>query len=246
MSWLWGRKKKNDEVSGDASGSGASSEVLMESPPPPTFETESATPTVEGAQFQSPGDLLATAPLSSSSTSAGALRGYNPYQGLPSTLDAGTLSSIYNLPDEPEHLFSEEASRTRRVAHESIQYVTGAGWLGGMFAGGAYGAFTGLKSSPGLSVESRKLLANRVLNAANNRGNLYGNNLGVLGLFFACSESLLGHYRGTDDILNDTVAGAAAGMLFKSTSGPRAMLVYGSLSAVAFTVIGGAHRVLRM
>ncbi|KAK3235008.1 hypothetical protein CYMTET_54767 [Cymbomonas tetramitiformis] len=44
------------------------------------------------------------------------------------TLDAGTLSSIYNLPDEPEHLFSEEASRTRRVAHESIQYVTGAGW----------------------------------------------------------------------------------------------------------------------
>ncbi len=61
-----------------------------------------------------------------------------------------------------------------------------------------------------------------------------GNSLGVLGLFFASFESLLGHLA-DGQVPDEAVtvgAGAATGALFRSVRGPRQALVAGALGSV--------------
>ena len=65
---------------------------------------------------------------------SGAERLYNPYEGLSTALDAraGLPRNLYRLPEQPEFLFSEEASVHKRSWSENLTYYTGLGYLSGM------------------------------------------------------------------------------------------------------------------
>ncbi len=66
-----------------------------------------------------------------------------------------------------------------------------------------------------------------------------GNALGVLGLFFASFESLLGHLsdgRVPDELIT-VGAGTATGALFRSVRGPRQALVAGGLGMVGGSLL---------
>ena len=57
---------------------------------------------------------------------------YNPYEGLSSAVDPRVLRSVYKLPNQPEFLFSEEATVHRRSWSENLTYYTGTGYLAGL------------------------------------------------------------------------------------------------------------------
>lgn len=158
---------------------------------------------------------------------------YNPYTGLGGPFDPNMSKALYRISDAPEFLFDEERNMKRRSWSENLTFLTGAGYLGGVLAGGGIGAYQGLRSTPepGL-VDTQKLRLNRVLNASGARGASLGNAWGCLGLYYAAIESFAGHYAGQEyPALIAVLSGAGAGSLYKSMSGPRAMAVYGVVGA---------------
>ena len=158
---------------------------------------------------------------------------YNPYVGLGGPFDPNMSKALYRISDAPEFLFDEERNMKRRSWSENLTFLTGAGYLGGVVAGGGIGAYQGLRSTPepGL-VDTQKLRLNRVLNASGARGASLGNAWGCLGLYYAAIESFAGHYAGQEyPALIAVLSGAGAGSLYKSMSGPRAMAVYGVVGA---------------
>ena len=102
--------------------------------------------------------------LSSSGGAASSLgRLYNPYEGLHASLDPKILGSI-RLPNAPEHLFSEEATRHKRSWGENLSYYTGLGYLGGTLSGGLYGGIEGARAkAPQASLDTSKLRLNRLV-----------------------------------------------------------------------------------
>lgn len=56
---------------------------------------------------------------------------YNPYEGLSAAIDNRSLRGAYKLPQQPEFLFSEEATVHRRGWGENLTYYTGTGYLAG-------------------------------------------------------------------------------------------------------------------
>jgi import inner membrane translocase subunit TIM23 len=70
-----------------------------------------------------------------------------------------------------------------------------------------------------------------VLNSVTRRGPFLGNNAGVIAMIYNGINSYIGYLRGKHDAANSIAAGALSGMLFKSTRGPRQMLISGSLVA---------------
>lgn len=210
----------------------------------PTLLSDEVPP--QTVQIHQPGELL-SGDLSQLRGLAGApTMRYNPYEGLPSTLDPGLLEKMYNLPESPEFLFQEESRVHRRGWGENITFCTGLGYFGGALVGGGYGALSGVRSVPaGGAIDTTKLKANRVMNAMTNRGMFLGNNLGCIGLFYAGMDNLISWQRGKDDVLNPILAGATAGLMYKSTAGPRAMIVYSSASAVFFGALGTANALYR-
>mmetsp|Transcript_7342 Transcript_7342/g.12678 ORF Transcript_7342/g.12678 Transcript_7342/m.12678 type:complete len:240 (-) Transcript_7342:268-987(-) len=209
----------------------------------PSFNDDAPPPNV---QLRQPGEMMSGDMSQLRGLASAPTIRYNPYEGLPSTLDPGLLEKMYNMPEAPEFLFQEESRVLRRGWGENITFCTGLGYFGGALVGGGYGALNGVLSVPaGGAVDSTKLKANRVMNAVSNRGMFLGNNLGCIGLFYAGMDNLISWQRGKDDVLNPILAGATAGLMYKSTAGPRAMLVYSSASAVVFGVLGTANCLYR-
>ncbi len=56
---------------------------------------------------------------------------YNPYEGLSAAIDNRAARGVYKLPQQPEFLFSEEATVHRRGWGENLTYYTGTGYLSG-------------------------------------------------------------------------------------------------------------------
>ena len=56
---------------------------------------------------------------------------YNPYEGLSAAVDNRSMRGGYKLPQQPEFLFSEEATVHRRGWGENLTYYTGTGYLSG-------------------------------------------------------------------------------------------------------------------
>lgn len=72
-----------------------------------------------------------------------------------------------------------------------------------------------------------------------------GNNAGVIAMVYNGINSYIGYLRGKHDTANSVAAGALSGVLFKSTRGPRQMMISGSLVAtVAGTWAVGLLRLL--
>lgn len=80
----------------------------------------------------------------------------------------------------------------------------------GALLGGGVGAFQAMKPNPALQgVGTTRLKVNQFLNQTGKQGRVAGNALGILGLFFSCSESGLGYLSDgqTPDWLNTLGAG---------------------------------------
>eukprot|EP00192_Tetraselmis_astigmatica_P019250 CAMPEP_0117679736 /NCGR_PEP_ID=MMETSP0804-20121206/17970_1 /TAXON_ID=1074897 /ORGANISM="Tetraselmis astigmatica, Strain CCMP880" /LENGTH=226 /DNA_ID=CAMNT_0005489171 /DNA_START=21 /DNA_END=698 /DNA_ORIENTATION=- len=170
---------------------------------------------------------------------------YNPYKGLQLALDTRgsgdpTIKSGFKLPQRPEFVFVEEGAVRRRSWSENITYYTGAGYLGGAIMGGSMGAMHALQASPGVSSPTMRMQVNRLLNTCGGAGRLYGNSVGVIGLYFAASESLLFNYLesyGVPDEVPTLGAGFITGNLYRITRGPRPAAVAGLVGTAGAGVL---------
>ena len=151
---------------------------------------------------------------------------YNPYHDL-----HAPIQNLYNLPTSPEYLFDEESVSQRRSWGENLQYYTGSGYLAGAIIGGAKGSIEGIRAAE--RGDTLKLRINRVLNSGGHTGRRFGNSMGVLGLIFAGIESVMIHYRDTDDYLNSVVAGLGTGALYRAAAGPRSAVIAGAIGGLA-------------
>ncbi|KAL3152214.1 hypothetical protein ABBQ32_001300 [Trebouxia sp. C0010 RCD-2024] len=171
---------------------------------------------------------------------------YNPYEGLSAAVVNRSMRGGYKLPQQPEFLFSEEATVHRRGWGENLTYYTGTGYLTGALLGGSQGLVAAAKVRPEIGPDTARLRVNRVLNMTGTRGRTAGNALGVLGLLFAGIESGLGYLN--DGSLPDSAATVSAGFgtgaLFRSARGPRAAAVAGTVGAVAAASLVVARQTL--
>lgn len=95
--------------------------------------------------------------------------------------------------------------------------------------GGVWGLAEGLQRTP--VTAPPKIRLNAVLNSVTRRGPFLGNNAGVVAMIYNGINSFIGYVRGKHDATNSIAAGALSGMLFKSTRGPRQMMISGGLVA---------------
>ncbi|KAI9167499.1 Mitochondrial import inner membrane translocase subunit [Paramyrothecium foliicola] len=109
---------------------------------------------------------------------------------------------------------------------DDLCYGAGVTYLAGLSLGGAWGLQEGLRKSGG---QPPRLRLNTVLNAVTRRGPFLGNSAGVVAIVYNCTNSLIGYLRGKHDSANTVAAGALSGILFKSTRGPRQMLISGGI-----------------
>lgn len=156
--------------------------------------------------------------------------------------DASQLHPLANLnTDELDYLTLEDSvlselpgSRSAlpsRGWSDDLCYGTGVTYLSALTVGGAWGLAEGLNKSQGM--QSGKLRLNAVLNAVTRRGPFLGNNAGVIAMVYNGINSTIGHYRGRHDAANSIAAGALSGAIFKSTRGPRQMLISSGLVGTA-------------
>ena len=167
-------------------------------------------------------------------------RPYNPYEELNVNPQ---LLKLYNLPTSPEYLFEEEALRKRRSWGENLTFYTGFSYLGGAVVGGAKGTFDGLRSAE--YGESLKVRVSRVLNSGGHTGRRLGNSAGMLGLIYGGLDSLIFHYRDTDDVLGSVLAGLGTGSIYRIASGVRSAAIAGALGGVLVGAAVSGKQVLK-
>jgi len=94
-----------------------------------------------------------------------------------------------------------------------------------------------------VAVNSMRLRATQLLNMSGKAGRSTGNALGVLGLFFSSSESLIGWASdyALPDAGNSVLAGALSGALYRSPRGLRAAGVAGATGAVLASLLVAAR-----
>jgi mitochondrial import inner membrane translocase subunit TIM23 len=136
-----------------------------------------------------------------------------------------------------------------RSIWERCSYNTGVSYLTGIVLGGVYGGVEGYQNAP---VKKAKIRMNSFLNAAGKRGSRAGNSLATVAMMFSIMEYAVEHVevdhyinRDIAEIAIPTLAGAATGMLYKSTRGPRMMLMYGALGAVVMGGIYGGNKIMK-
>ena len=149
----------------------------------------------------------------------------HPLAGLnQDTLDYLTLdeSQLSDLPGARSALPSRGWS-------DDLCYGTGTTYLTALTIGGTWGLIEGLNRTP--ATAPPKLRLNSVLNGVTRRGPFLGNSAGVVAMVYNGANSTIGYYRGKHDAANSIIAGALSGMLFKSTRGPKPMLISGGIVA---------------
>lgn len=164
-------------------------------------------------------------------------------------VDATKLHPLAGLDQGLEYLNIEDESLTNLPGGHGIIpikdwtddlcYGTGAVYLTGLTVGGAYGLAEGLRNTPANA--SFRLRLNGILNAITRRGPFLGNSAGVLTLVYNGINSSIDYFRGEHDYLNSLAAGALSGAIFKSTKGPKPMMIASAL----MTGAAGAWCVLK-
>ena len=97
--------------------------------------------------------------------------------------------------------------------------------------GGAWGLAEGLRKAAPTAPPKLKL--NSVLNAMTRRGPFLGNNAAVIAMGYNAINSTIGTLRGKHDAANSVLAGMIAGVVWKSTRGPKAMVIAGGVAGAA-------------
>lgn len=150
------------------------------------------------------------------------------------SISAGTVSPAFNVYGQPangglDYVFADDYMEMRRKPlGDQLQYLCGAGYLSGMFLGGGYGLYEGMRASAG---KSTKLRLNAVLNATAKRGIAASNGLAVVALFYTFSEGAIYNYLNDDTAVNYALAGAATGAIYKCTRGLRTAGIWGAAGA---------------
>uniref|UniRef100_A0A7S0ZAE0 Mitochondrial import inner membrane translocase subunit TIM23 n=1 Tax=Timspurckia oligopyrenoides TaxID=708627 RepID=A0A7S0ZAE0_9RHOD len=150
-----------------------------------------------------------------------------------------TVSPSLGLPRDSgqlDYLFNEDFLEYRKKTWgEQITYLGGVSYLLGSVVGGSLGLTEAIRSSRG---KTAKLFLNAALNGVTKRSAQLAQNMGVCALLFSMFESIIYHYRSDDLPENYIAAGALAGMVFKSTKGPRAAATWGAgLASVGLGII---------
>lgn len=113
--------------------------------------------------------------------------------------------------------------------------------------GGTYGLTQVATQKTDILIDSSRVKINRFLNMTGRAGRTSGNAFGVLGLFFAASESFIGYC--IEDYVPDAVAtlaaGFATGALYRSTRGPKAAAIAGTVGVVAASALLAGRQVVR-
>ncbi|KAF9431196.1 Mitochondrial import inner membrane translocase subunit tim23 [Podila epigama] len=148
----------------------------------------------------------------------------HPLAGLGGGLDYLNLDDDASLPGT-----SSSGILPSRGWSDDLTYGTGVAYLTGLSAGGAFGFYEGLRSSPSPAFKVR---LNTVLNSMTRRGPFIGNSAGVMALMYNGINGAIARARGQYDPVNSVAAGALTGALFKSTAGLRAAGSAGGVCAV--------------
>ncbi|XP_065184488.1 uncharacterized protein LOC135815160 [Sycon ciliatum] len=156
----------------------------------------------------------------------------NPYANIAGSLSPYRIDPSV-LKEESEYILPF-GSDGKRGHSEKLLWATGSSYLSGLCVGSTWGIVEGIHRSGEMTA---KLRANSVLNGIGRRGPLVANNIGVAVLLYRLIDSSIIKARGsTDDAYNQIGSGALAGIAFRSTAGPRAILVGGTLGlAIAAT-----------
>ena len=108
----------------------------------------------------------------------------------------------------------------------------------GALVGATYGLGEGIRAGAGLPA---KLKVNRILNLTGYRGGKAANALGGVTLIYCGAHNIIESARMQDDWVGHVGAGAAAGLVFKSTAGPRTAVVAAGMGAVVAGLIQAAQ-----
>ncbi|RMZ89507.1 hypothetical protein DV736_g3282, partial [Chaetothyriales sp. CBS 134916] len=194
-----------------------------QAPPPPTSNTSSSS-TALHPDFSSPlpAGAIDTSSFLGSLPDAAAL---HPLAGLnQQTLDYLSLdeSALSDLPGSRSILPSRGWS-------DDLCYGTGITYITALTIGGTWGFIEGLNRVPASAPP--KLRINGVLNSMTRRGPFLANNAGVVAMVYNGINSTIGYYRGKHDVANSVVSGALAGMVFRSTRGPKQMAISAGIVA---------------
>lgn len=155
-----------------------------------------------------------------------------------SEIDVKTLAPMFGVKggNEPDYL---EYDIRGRSYLEKTFYNCGISFLAGMTAGGAYGSVEALRQSPGGSM---RVKTNALMNGFGKRGSSTGNALGACAFMYTSFEQIydtlkLDQSLGGHSFINPVAAGISTGMLYKSTAGPRALVLAGIIGGIASTAI---------
>ncbi|RMZ82215.1 hypothetical protein DV738_g1751, partial [Chaetothyriales sp. CBS 135597] len=197
-----------------------------QAPPPATSNTYSSSGSQSDLSSSLPTDAIDTSSFLGALPDAAAL---HPLAGLnQQTLDYLSLdeSALSDLPGSQSILPSRGWS-------DDLCYGTGITYITALGIGGAWGFIEGLNRVPASAPP--KLRINGILNSMTRRGPFLANSAGVVAMVYNGINSSIGYYRGKHDVANSVVSGALAGMIFRSTRGPKQMAISsGIVASVAF------------
>jgi len=149
-------------------------------------------------------------------------------------IDVRTLAPMFGVRGASEPDYLEYDIRGRGYLEKAF-FNCGVLFLGGMTVGGVYGAGEALRQAP--PGGTFRVTTNALMNGFGKRGSAAGNALGAIGLIYTTCEQLMDTLKvdqslGGHASINPIAAGVTTGLLYKSTAGPRALVLAG--------LIGGA------
>jgi import inner membrane translocase subunit TIM23 len=148
-----------------------------------------------------------------------------PIQHLPPT-SRDLFSFGQDDDDEPDYL---EFNYRGRPYYEKLFYNSGLAYTSGSIGGALFGAARGLASAPS---DKLRVRVNGLLNGAGKFGSRGGNGMGVLALYYTTAEQLINmsgleEYHNGGVTVNQAIAGAISGCLYKGTKRPATIALAG-------------------
>ena len=121
-------------------------------------------------------------------------------------------------------------------------YNTGVMYLAGILAGGTYGFVEGFRSAPS---SKPRIVVNSILNKSGRFGSRLGNAMAVVAITYSTIELGVEYSelvpQSAANLATPVVCASLTGLFYKSSKGPRTMIVAGGMGAAA-ALAGYAYR----
>ncbi|KAF1789806.1 Mitochondrial inner membrane translocase subunit Tim17/Tim22/Tim23/peroxisomal protein PMP24 [Phytophthora cactorum] len=148
------------------------------------------------------------------------------------SIDIGSIAPVFGVAaydDDADYLDYDKAGRPFM---EQMSGSCGTAYFSGIIGGGAYGALKGFARSPSTKF---KIRMNSLMNGAATRGSKAGNALGCLAFEYVADSAEIENIVKFDQV-TPILASAATGVFYKSTAGPKAIVLAGAMGAGLMTV----------